>query len=1199
MKLNSNRFNRKKTIIISILIVIIALISIRVLAATMDGMVTIKTEDKNLYNALIEELGTKIYKKNEIMKTIEITDETADTIAKLDFSNKNIEKIKGLEKFENLTELNLHNNKVEDVSAIKKLVKLEKLDLSNNSLKDDQIKVIGNIISLKELNLKNNKKITSVIDMDKLTNLAMLNIEENKLNSLNGLQNLSNITELILSNNEIQKITELKELKNIKTLKIANNNISDMVDVLNMEKLEELDLSGNEIENIISLDSLKNLKKTDISKQTIYKNISGLLGEEKNIIIPDIIQDVKNPQSEYYSEEEEKIIYANCNLSEDGTSLLADPEIASKSDCYIEVKGGTLNETRVVITGTTITYGISQNDKNELSNWDINIKTNQNIVAKVVTNNKKLKLESDTSVYTFTDNGSHDFVINQEGFEQINLKAEVNCIDKVAPEANINYITDESNDSIIVEITANEAMSDSLQANGWTLSADKTKLTKKYVNNAEEIISVMDVAGNIKEVPVKINSINENKPICGTLNMKEESETGTNYINGTWTNKNIYIALKNGKDRNGKEAKTTYSINSGEEESIPKVLRNDGEYNIRVRTVDAEGNKSENQYIVRIDKTNPKIGEVEMYYENGQKYTSGEYTNQNVEIKVKNGTDSRSGHNKTEYSINGINQTEEQKVLKQSGQYDITVRTTDNAGNFSKYDYKVLIDRAEPRAYVMYEKQANGNIKAIIKANEELQELATWELSDNKTSLTKIYNVNKNETVVIKDRAGNEQEISVSVQNVTNADFNAEVTYSQKTYTNGNVTVTISSNRELKTIYGWTMSSDRKSLNKVYSKNQTEDVRIYDIFGNTKEVRVEVNNITNSAPNIEVKYSETNPTKNNVIVTLKSDKELKEVSGFQISTDRKSLSKIYSENTEENIEVYDIYGNKKEVNIKVNNIIKDELFTNVKYSTTSITNTNVIVTIEANRELKPLDGWTYSNDRKSLSKSYAENKTENIVVSDLFGNTKSVKVEVTNIDSSQAKATITYSTMDLTKDNVTITIVANKELVSMNGWSLSDDKKCISKIYTTNTQEDIEIKDVLGNVYKTRINIDNILPKSSIYNIDGDKIINVLPNTLINDFKANLGVAVEIPESINIMRTGIKVKKGDKEYMIVVDGDIDGDGKITVLDMFNLGKSIFNGEQQINNMSNASKTNIVNEAVDGINKIDGLLTGLEIVSKIL
>lgn len=62
MKLK-NKFNRNKKIIIGIIGVIIALISIRVLARTMDGMVTIKTEDKNLYNALIEELGTKIYKK--------------------------------------------------------------------------------------------------------------------------------------------------------------------------------------------------------------------------------------------------------------------------------------------------------------------------------------------------------------------------------------------------------------------------------------------------------------------------------------------------------------------------------------------------------------------------------------------------------------------------------------------------------------------------------------------------------------------------------------------------------------------------------------------------------------------------------------------------------------------------------------------------------------------------------------------------------------------------------------------------------------------------------------------------------------------------------------------------------------------------------------------------------------------------------
>lgn len=1196
MKLK-NKFNKNKKIIIGIIGVIIALISIRVLATTMDGMVTIKTEDKNLYNALIEEFGTKIYKKNEIMKTIEVPEEIVNAITTLNFRNKSIEKIKGLEKFKNLTNLNLNNNKIEDIAALKNLSKLEILDLSNNILKDDQIKIIGNIKTLKELNLKNNKKITNIVDMSKLNNLTILDLQDNKIQSLNGIQSLENIEKLRISNNNIESINELKQYVNIKELKSANNNISDMTAIINMKEIEELDLSGNEIEDIINLKKLDKLKKIDISKQTIYRNISGILGEERNIIIPSIIEQVQNPESAYYSEEEEKIIYINCNLNEDHTCILADPEIAAKNDCYIEVKGGMLDGTKFIITGTTISYGIAQNDKNELLNWDINVKTNQNIIAKVVTNNKKLKLDIDTTEYIFTENGSHEFIINQDGFEQINLKAEINCIDKITPEAEINYITNENNDSVIVEITSNEEMNNSLQVNGWKLSTDKKKISKIYVNNTDEIISIMDLAGNIKEVPVKINSINENKPICGTLNMKEESETGINYINGTWTNNNIYIELKNGKDRNGKEAKTTYSINNGEEETAPKILKDDGEYNIRVKTADENGNKSENQYVVKIDKTNPKIGEVSMYYEDGSKYTSGEYTNRNVKIMVKNGTDSKSGHNKTEYTINGINQTEEQKVLEQSGQYNINVKTTDNAGNYSKYDYKVIIDRISPKAYIMYEKQDNGNVKSIIKANEEIQELSGWELSDDEMFLTKIYNINKNEDVIIKDKAGNEQNISVDIGNVTNTDFDAEITYSKKTYTNKNITVTISSNRELKDVYGWNISTDKKSLTKIYTSNTTENVKIYDIFGNSKDMKIEVNNITNSEPNIQVIYSETNQTKNDITVTLKSDRELKELNGFQISADRKSLIKTYSENIEENVEVYDLYGNKKDINININNIIEDNLYAIVKYSTTNATDTDVLVTIEANRELSPLEGWTYSNERKSLSKSYTKNKTENILISDLFGNTKSIVIEVTNIDSEKAKASITYSTTDLTKDNVTITIVANKELVAMNGWSLSDDRKCITKIYTSNTQEEIQINDILGNIYKTQINIDNILPKSSSYNIDGDKIINVLPNTSANDFKVNLGVNIEIPEDINIMKTGTKVKKGDKEYIVIVDGDIDGDGKITILDMFSLGKSIFSGKQQV--ISNNSKVNILNETVEGINKIDQVLTGLEIISKIL
>ena len=44
---------------------------------------------------------------------------------------------------------------------------------------------------------------------------------------------------------------------------------------------------------------------------------------------------------------------------------------------------------------------------------------------------------------------------------------------------------------------------------------------------------------------------------------------------------------------------------------------------------------------------------------------------------------------------------------------------------------------------------------------------------------------------------------------------------------------------------------------------------------------------------------------------------------------------------------------------------------------TEITNSDVEVTIQANKEIQGIEGWTLADDKKSLSKIYTENKYEN------------------------------------------------------------------------------------------------------------------------------------------------------------------------------------------------------------------------------
>ena len=57
---------------------------------------------------------------------------------------------------------------------------------------------------------------------------------------------------------------------------------------------------------------------------------------------------------------------------------------------------------------------------------------------------------------------------------------------------------------------------------------------------------------------------------------------------------------------------------------------------------------------------------------------------------------------------------------------------------------------------------------------------------------------------------------------------------------NKSVTATITSDEEIQTVEGWTLSEDRKSISKVYTKSANEVIEVQDLAGNTSQATVTV-----------------------------------------------------------------------------------------------------------------------------------------------------------------------------------------------------------------------------------------------------------------------------------------------------------------------------------------------------------------------
>lgn len=164
---------------------------------------------------------------------------------------------------------------------------------------------------------------------------------------------------------------------------------------------------------------------------------------------------------------------------------------------------------------------------------------------------------------------------------------------------------------------------------------------------------------------------------------------------------------------------------------------------------------------------------------------------------------------------------------------------------------------------------------------------------------------------------------------------------------------------------------------------------------------------------------------------------------------------------------------------------------NVGYSTTQMTNKNVTVIIESKKEeLEPIDGWTMFSNKKQLIKEFEHNTNETITVKDVKGNTQNVNIEIDNIDKEGPKAEISYSTTNITKENITVTIKSDEEIQAVSGWEIDNNKKQITKVYETNTLENVTLKDILGNETKVSVNINNI----DKINPTNPKIISNLPS---------------------------------------------------------------------------------------------------------
>ena len=260
------------------------------------------------------------------------------------------------------------------------------------------------------------------------------------------------------------------------------------------------------------------------------------------------------------------------------------------------------------------------------------------------------------------------------------------------------------------------------------------------------------------------------------------------------------------------------------------------------------------------------------------------------------------------------------------------------------------------------------------------------------------------------------------------------------------------------------------TFTKAFDGNVNESITVYDLAGNTATDNIVIENIDKTAPNLEVGYSETNLTNQDVTATITSDKDLQDIEGWTKVSSTKFI-KEYTDNINESVIVYDLVGNSASANIVITNIDKTapEVSSINQVVTGSYRKTDKVTLIFSEAVTITSSGWTKVSDTEYYQ-DFTRATSVTVDFADVAGNTNTYSFTP---DLTAPSVTVSYSTTSNTSGPVTVTITGNEDLQDIDGWTRVD-AKTFTKVYTANTNEFITVKDLAGNSTYKNIRINNI-----------------------------------------------------------------------------------------------------------------------------
>ncbi|MGE5416597.1 MAG: hypothetical protein ACM3UZ_07530, partial [Acidobacteriota bacterium] len=320
------------------------------------------------------------------------------------------------------------------------------------------------------------------------------------------------------------------------------------------------------------------------------------------------------------------------------------------------------------------------------------------------------------------------------------------------------------------------------------------------------------------------------------------------------------------------------------------------------------------------------------------------------------------------------------------------------------------IDKTKPTATISYSPstETSGNVVATLIGSEPVQVI------NNDLSPTFTFTDNGSFTFQFKDQAGNIGSATATVTWIKAGTLTATINYSTKVATNGNVTASLVTSKPV------TITNNYGYSNYTFSNNGSFTFQYKDSSGNPGSATATVDWIDKIPPSATITYNPPTATSGVVVATIVSKEPI------TVTNNGGSPSYTFTTNGKFTFNFKDAAGNTTFAIASVVWIDNIGPSANISYSTTQITNGQVVATLAPN---KPV---TVTNNNGASTYTFSDNGSFTFQFKDEAGNSGTATAIVNWIDKTPPTATITYSPSTTTSSNVVATMTSSEPVTVIN-----------------------------------------------------------------------------------------------------------------------------------------------------------------------